>query len=205
VRNADLRWEWYPNEEDSLSIALFYKDIDKPIERVVQLASGTAGNSRTFRNAESGELSGVEIEGRKEFLLSDDYSRSLFVSFNASVIESEVSLVNDDPRELQGQPEYTANLVIGYDDFSNGQQLTFLMNQNGASIADVGLSGAPDVYLEPRMEANLVYRWDISETATFKAKLDNIFNSEIEYTQGGQTFQSYEKSTKVSVSIDWDF
>ena len=205
VRNADLRWEWYPNEEDSLSIALFYKDIDKPIERVVQLASGTAGNSRTFRNAESGELSGVEIEGRKEFLLSDDYSRSLFVSFNASVIESEVTLVNDDPRELQGQPEYTANLVIGYDDFSNGQQLTFLVNQNGASIADVGLSGAPDVYLEPRMEANLVYRWDISETATFKAKLDNIFNSEVEYTQGGQTFQSYEKGTKVSVSIDWDF
>ena len=79
------------------------------------------------------------------------------------------------------------------------------MNQNGASIADVGLSGAPDVYLEPRMEANLVYRWDISETATFKAKLDNIFNSELEYTQGGQTFQSYEKGTKVSVSIDWDF
>ena len=31
------------------------------------------------------------------------------------------------------------------------------------------------------MEANLVYRWDISETATFKAKLDNIFNSELEY------------------------
>ena len=55
------------------------------------------------------------------------------------------------------------------------------------------------------MEANLVYRWDISETATFKAKLDNIFNSEVEYTQGGQTFQSYEKGTKVSVSIDWDF
>ena len=38
-----------------------------------------------------------------------------------------------------------------------------------------------------------------------KAKLDNIFNSELEYTQGGQTFQSYEKGTKVSVSIDWDF
>ena len=123
-----MRWEWYPNEEDSLSIALFYKDIDKPIERVVQLASGTAGNSRTFRNAESGELSGVEIEGRKEFLLSDDYSRSLFVSFNASVIESEVTLVNDDPRELQ-KAEYTANLVIGYDDFSNGQQLTFLVTR----------------------------------------------------------------------------
>ena len=29
-------------------VALFYKDMEKPIERVVQLASGTAGNSEHF-------------------------------------------------------------------------------------------------------------------------------------------------------------
>ena len=59
IINADLRWEWYLSEVDSLSVALFYKDMDKPIERVVQAASGTAGNSRTFQNSDSAELTAL--------------------------------------------------------------------------------------------------------------------------------------------------
>jgi hypothetical protein len=67
-----------------------------PIERVVQAASGTASNSRTFQNSETAELYGVEIEGRKEFVLTDDYNNTLFVSFNAAYIESEVTLLSGD-------------------------------------------------------------------------------------------------------------
>ena len=205
ITNADVRWEWYgDSEQDNLSVALFYKDMEKPIERVVQLASGTAGNSRTFRNADSGELSGVEIEGRKEFVLDEGFAKTLFVSFNVAYIESEVALSSGRVRELQGQPQYTANLILGYDDIVSGQQLTLLLNQSGESIADVGLFGAPDIIFEPRLEANLVYKLDISDDLTVKAKLDNFLNSEVEYTQGGQPYQLYEKGTKFSVSVDWD-
>ena len=108
--------------------------MDKPIERVVQPASGTAGNSRTFRNAETGELYGIEVEGRKEFDIGDDFSQSFFVALNASVIESEVNLADGTSRKLQGQPDYTFNLVMGYDDFASGHQITLLINQNGESI-----------------------------------------------------------------------
>ena len=205
ITNADIRWEWYgDSEQDNFSVALFYKDMEKPIERVVQLASGTAGNSRTFRNADSGELAGVEIEGRKEFVLDDGFAKTLFVSFNVAYIESEVALSSGRVRELQGQPQYTANLILGYDDIVSGQQLTLLLNQSGESIADVGLFGAPDIIFEPRLEANLVYKLDISDDLTVKAKLDNFLNSEVEYTQGGQPYQLYEKGTKFSVSVDWD-
>ena len=205
ITNADIRWEWYgDNEQDNLSVALFYKDMEKPIERVVQLASGTAGNSRTFRNADSGELAGIEVEGKKEFVLDEGFSKTLFVSFNVAVIESEVALSSGRVRELQGQPEYTANLILGYDDIVSGQQLTLLLNQSGASIADVGLFGAPDIIFEPRLEANLVYKLDLTDAITVKAKVDNLLNSEVEYTQGGQPYQIYEKGTKFSVSVDWD-
>lgn len=205
ITNVDLRWEWYgDSEQDNLSAALFYKDMEKPIERVVQLASGTAGNSRTFRNADSGEISGVEIEGRKEFALDEGLARTLFVSFNVAYIESEVALSSGRVRALQGQPEYTANLILGFDDIAAGQQLTLLLNQTGESIADVGLFGSPDIIFEPRLEANLVYRLDVSEAITLKAKVDNLLNTEVEYTQFGQPYQLYEKGTKVSVSIDWE-
>jgi len=207
VFNADLRWEWYfgDNEQDNLSVALFYKEMTDPIERVVQPASGTAGNTRTFQNSDQAELYGMEVEGRKEFLLTDDYDQTLFVSFNVAYIESEVTAGNQDTRALQGQPEYTSNLVIGYDNLEYGQQLTLLYNHNGASIADVGVLGAPDVYLEPRGELNLVYRYDISEAATLKARIENLLDQKVEYTQGGQVFQRYDKGTTFQVGFDWNF
>ena len=66
---------------DSLSVALFYKDMDKPIERVVQAASGTAGNSRTFQNSDSAELYGLEVDGRFEFEIGDGYDQTFFCVF----------------------------------------------------------------------------------------------------------------------------
>jgi len=207
IFNADLRWEWYfgDNEQDTLSAAIFYKEMDDPIERVVQAASGTAGNSRTFQNSESAELYGVELEGRKEFLLTRDYNNTLFVSFNASYIESEVTLLNGDTRALQGQPEFTTNLVLGYDNLPGGHQLTLLYNHSGESIADVGIFGQPNVIFESRGELNLVYRLDISESASFSARVENLLDAEVEYTQGGQLFQRYDKGTAFQIGLNWNF
>ena len=205
IINADLRWEWYPSEVDSLSVALFYKDMDKPIERVVQAASGTAGNSRTFQNSDAAQLFGVEVDGRFEFLLGDGYDKTFFLAFNAALIESEVTAQNQPTRALQGQPEYTANLIFGYDNIGGGQQLTVLLNQNGKSIADVGVSGQPDVFLEPRLDLNVVYRFNISDALTLKAKLENLLDDEVEYTQGGQIFQVYNRGPSVQIGLDWQF
>ena len=184
-------------------MALFYKDMDKPIERVVQAASGTAGNSRTFQNSDSAELYGIELDGRFEFALGDDYDQTLFLSFNAAFIESEVTAKNQDDRALQGQPEYTANLIFGYDNIGAGHQLTVLLNQNGQAIADVGVSGQPDVFLEPRLDLNVVYRYEFSDSLTIRAKLENLLDDEVEYSQGGQVFQIYNRGPTIQVGLDW--
>ena len=177
----------------------------KPIERVVQAASGSAGNSRTFQNSDSGELFGVEVDGRFEFPLGDGYDQSLFVAFNGAYIESEVSAANQEARALQGQPEYTANLIFGFDSISAGHQLTLLLNQNGKSIADVGVSGQPDVFLEPRLDLNMVYRFNMSDSLTLKAKLENLLDEEVKYSQGGQVFQVYRRGSSVQLGFDWQF
>ena len=205
ILNADLRWEWYLSEMNSLSIALFYKDMNKPIERVLQAASGTAGNSRTFQNADSAQLYGLEADGRFELALGGGYDQTLFVAFNAAFIESKVTAGNQTPRALQGQPEYTANLIIGYDSLSAGHQLTVLLNQNGKSVADVGVSGQPDVLMEPRLDLNVVYRFDFSEVLTLKAKLENLLDDEVKYTQGGQIFQMYSRGPTLQFGLDWQF
>ncbi len=205
VTNYDLRWEKYWSDRESISVALFYKDMEDPIERVVQPASGTAGNSRTFQNAESAEILGIEIDGRKDFALDDAFTRSFFVAGNASYIDSEVTLLNASTRELQGAPEYTFNMIFGYDDVARGHELTLLLNQSGDTIVDVGVSGQPDVIQEPRMDVNIVYRYSLSDSFTFRAKLENILDAEVEFTQGGNVFQRYKRGLEVKAGFDWQF
>ena len=206
ITNADARWEWYFDEAagNSLSVAVFYKEIEDAIERVVIAASGTAANARTFQNSGLAELTGVEIEGRVSFPLAASGDSELFIDLNAASIDSEVDIGNGLIRAMQGQPEYTANLIIGYDNFASDQQLTLLLNQNGETIADRGIQGAADVILEPRLDVQLVYRWDISEALSLRAKVNNLLNEEFEYTQGGRVFQRYERGTSFQVGIDWE-
>ena len=127
------------------------------------------------------------------------------MAFNGALIESEVSAANQKARALQGQPEYTANLIFGFDSISAGHQLTLLLNQNGKSIADVGVSGQPDVFLEPRLDLNMVYRFNMSDSLTLKAKLENLLDEEVKYSQGGQVFQVYRRGSSVQLGFDWQF
>ena len=204
IFNADLRWEKYWTDQESISVALFYKDIDNAIERVALTASGTAGNSRTFRNAQSANIYGIEVDTRKDFPLDESFSKNTFVTFNASWIESEAE--NDGrKRNLQGQPQYTLNLILGYDDADNGHEVTLLFNQNGKSIADVGVSGQPDIVEEPRLDLNLNYKYTLSENFTISAKLKNLLDSEVERTQGGNVFRQYKKGLEFSAGLDWKF
>ena len=204
VTNYDLRWEHYRNDLETVSVALFYKDFKDPIERVVLTASGTAGNSRTFRNADEGELWGIEVDGRRDFPFNNALTKSFFVAMNASYIESEVSIDNE-TSDLQGAPEYTFNLILGYDDIVNGHELTMLLNQNGETVVDKGVSGQPDIIEEPRLSLNINYQYSLSETLNVKAKIENLLDSEVEFTQGGNVYQRYEKGMKIKAGIDWTF
>ena len=147
---------------------------------------------------------GIEVDGRRDFPFDEALTKSLFVALNASYIDSEV-LVDNQASVLQGAPEYTFNLILGYDDISNGHEFTLLLNQNGETVVDKGVSGQPDIIEQPRLSMNLNYQYALSDTFTFKAKLENILDQEVEYTQGGNTFQSYEKGAKFKAGIDWTF
>lgn len=204
--NFDLRWELYWSDQESVSVAVFYKDLQDTIERVVLEASGTAGNSRTFENTDA-ELYGVEVDGRRDFDLNATGSRSMFVALNASYIDSEAKLEGGETRKLQGQPDYTFNFVVGYDDFATRfrQEVTALLNQSGDAIVDVGILGQPDIIEEPRMSLDLNYKFYLSDDFVLRAKVRNLLDAEVEFTQGGQVFQKYKRGVELEAGIDWNF
>ena len=205
IVNYDVRWEAYGDNTDKLSVAFFYKDLTDAIERVALTASGTAGNSRTFENAESAEIYGVELDAKREFSLNDAYTQAVFVALNASFIESEAQQQGQLTRNLQGQPEYTFNLIVGWDDLERGQELTLLLNQNGTSIRDVGINNLPDILEEPRLELNLTYSISLNDNFSVKAKVKNLLDEDVEFTQGGNTFRSYSKGASFEAGLDWKF
>ena len=55
ILNYDLRWEWYREAGNNLSVGLFYKDMDAPIESVQSPAQDGPPLIR-IANAETGEL-----------------------------------------------------------------------------------------------------------------------------------------------------
>lgn len=206
IINLDLRWEMYWSDSESISVALFQKDIDDPIERVLLLASGTAGDSRTFRNGERADVIGIEFDGRRDFDLNGAGTRSLFVTLNSSLIDSEID-VDNRTRKLQGQPDYTFNLTLGYDDFAGGvrHELTALLNQSGETIVDVGLSGLPDIIEEPRLDLDINYKAYLTNSLVLRAKVGNLLDETVERTQGGRVFQEYKPGITLQAGIDWSF
>jgi TonB-dependent receptor len=91
IDNVDLRWELYPASGEVLSIGLFAKRFDMPIERVYR-AAGASSRFVGFVNAESAQNYGVELEGRKGLAFLGSLFEPLTVFSNLTVMRSEIDL-----------------------------------------------------------------------------------------------------------------
>ncbi|HLS47846.1 MAG TPA: TonB-dependent receptor, partial [Gemmatimonadales bacterium] len=90
IRNADLRWEWYPSRGEIVSLGVFGKQFDNPIERVYLATSGT----RLIRyvNAEGARNYGIELEVRKGLGAVAPALSGVSAFANATVMHSDVEI-----------------------------------------------------------------------------------------------------------------
>ncbi|MBY6204785.1 TonB-dependent receptor domain-containing protein [Halomonas denitrificans] len=219
VLHADLRWEFYPGQDELISVGVFYKLIDQPIELTVQPG---VEQRLSFTNADEAENFGVELEARKKLGFVGDWTGArfggrslwerLYLSGNLSVIESEISILPENQgiltetsRPLQGQSPIIANVQLGYDDESRGIEATLLYNYVGERITEVGVLGAPDKKEQPTGVLDFVFRWRLDEHWSFKTKLGNLLDARFEIKQGPETTQRYSNGRTASVGISYDF
>jgi TonB-dependent receptor len=217
LNNYDLRWDWYFDQDEFVSLGVFYKEFVDPIENVI-----LAGAARitSFDNALSAENSGVEFELYTDL---DFISRwwgepewwgKWYVNTNYAWIDSTIELSEEnsavqtsDSRPLQGQSPYVLNFQLGYDDLDRGINSALLFNLFGEYIVDVGTNGAPDVYSQPRPILDFVYAqaFGADDRWKFKFRARNLLDAEVELTQGGATTRSFTVGREYQAAVEWSF
>lgn len=227
LQNYDLRADYSPYNGSLLSASYFYKDIQDPIEYVQRVATFTF---TTPRNYPKGMLSGVEFEVRQELGALWDSLENVAVGFNATFIDSEVNLPQDEieafeqpsidtpmtTREMTDAPDYLYNAYITYDLPTPGTQLAlFYTKQGDTLVAGAGQSEegnfVPSVYALPfdTLNASVIQR--IGEHFRLQIQGKNLTNPSFEtvyrsdFTGGDVTRTSYTTGFEISVSLSATF
>lgn len=236
LSNYDFRWEWYYGNADSMSIGLFRKEFDDPIE----LAKVQAQNDIfTWFNAEEAELEGIEWDLRQELLLGDWFGiegegwngsiwNNFSLSANLSYIDSEVTLLGSgetaadvpltggrqiarlysNERPITGQSDWLGNLLLSYQDDNAGILATLAYNYTGERVVLVGAESSPDIIEEARGRVDVLLRYTaqaINTNIEVELKAANLFDSEVEWTQGGLLYEQYDPGITYSFGIRANF
>jgi TonB-dependent receptor len=163
ITNLDLRWEYYMQSGELISISGFYKHFINPIE-IVAFKPETPNNF-TPRNAESANVYGAELEIKKSLGFISASIKDLFLGTNISYIISEVQMtapeilgrqnearvgqVIGETRVMQGQAPYIFNVFLNYANKERGLNANVTYNVQGPQLAIVGIARVADVYTEP--------------------------------------------------------
>ena len=208
VRNYDIRGEWFFSNGDNLTLTLFYKDIDNPIEFFESAASDTT-TAREIINAESATVQGIEIEMLKELSFLGDRFSGFFVQGNVTLQDSELvaGTEADAPtnpvRKLSGASDYVANLALGFDSFDGKHTASLGYNVFGERLYVAGRNGAPDGFEQPFHSLDFVYSWYPSARLTLKMKLQNLLDESIEIEREGVVTFEEDPGSTYAVSLQW--
>ena len=207
IYNFDLSYETYPKIGEMISITLFGKWIDKPIERINTATA--SGRLETYQNSDFGYSFGAEIEFKKKInKFTLDYNLSLLYSRikindnnNSSVI------VTNFDRELQGSTPVLSNLDIFYK-IKDNINLGLTYNLMGSKLHSVGVLGLGDVYQQTQHLVNLVGNYSIKKFI-FNFRINNILNTKMRRTQnteiGDVTNEEYRLPTQFNLGVKFNF
>ena len=198
IHNADLRWEWFPTENEVFAASVFGKQFYDPIEQVLANSESDA----TFTNARSGNLIGGELEARKA--LGEHFR----LGANLSLLRSRVQLGADQMlqttknRALYGQAPYVVNVSFGYIN-PKIVEANLLYNVTGPRITDVGIEGLPDTYEAPFHRVDFVAVRSLSKELRLKLSAANLLNQRARLEQGALTVNTYSPGVSFALGLDW--
>lgn len=232
LTSGEARLEWYFARDQRISLAGFYKRIDRPIESFVFGSDLTT----SYANAPQADLYGGEFEAQKYFDLSGwggmFATRRAVVIANYTYTHSAISVQEGDTTAvfgaastlatdyfrdgapLTGQSDHLINLQLGLEDTERQSQQTILVTYASDRVVSRGLfaAGQPDVIERPGLQLDFVAREGITVFATdldLKLEVRNILGTRYqEFQQAGDAridTNSYKRGTVFSLGVTANF
>jgi outer membrane receptor protein involved in Fe transport len=211
VVNYDVRWEWNLGGGDLVAVNFFAKTIANPIEQV------NLGLFNTARNENGASLFGFEVETFKNLgeivPVFNDVTFGMNYGFVASKVDlipfneqlrREAGLSTDRP--LQGQPEYTFNASVTYDNKDFGTSAGILLNVTGSLLYAVGgrveAQTIPDIFQLPFTSVDAYLSKKVFENWEIGVRVSNLLDEprRREFASG-VPFAVTQAGTIYSVSI----
>jgi outer membrane receptor protein involved in Fe transport len=197
IDNFDLRWEWFLERGQMLSISGFYKLFDNPIE-LVRIPEQQTSTEYQPRNVGDGELLGAEFEFRKDLAFVSPNLQNISLNGNLTLVTSEIDMTDteyqsrksyektgeniENKREMAGQSPYVINLGITYSNPETGLDMGLFYNVKGSTLAIVGAGLFPDIYTEPFNSLNFSINKKLGkeQRTVIDFKVSNILNERLE-------------------------
>ncbi|SHE54930.1 TonB-dependent receptor [Microbulbifer donghaiensis] len=210
ITNLDVRAEWFFDSGDNLTVSLFNKDIQDPIE-FFERASSDTNISREIVNAESGVIRGIEFEGLKSLGFMGETMDAFFVQGNVTLQDSEL-IAGDEAdaptnpeREMTEASEYVVNMLVGFDSPDGDHSATLGYNVFGERLYIAGRNGAPDGFEQPFHSLDLTYSWYPTQEITLKAKVQNLLDETIEIERAGVIVFEEKPGQTFALSAQYKF
>lgn len=225
LKNYDLRLDYTPYEGGLVSASVFYKDIEAPIEYVQRFASFTY---TTPVNYPKGDLKGCEVEVRQSVGRFWDKLDGLSVGANATFLDSEVRLPDDEiaafqsptilaplsTRDMTNAPDHLYNLYFTYDVERTATQFALFYTVQGDTL----VAGAqpfgnfvPSVYAKEYDTLNMSVSQKLGRFVKLQFQAKNLTNPKIEEVYRSEfigddiTHTSYTKGVEYSLSVGVEF
>ncbi len=220
VKNYDMRWEWFPRRGEIVAVSLFHKKMTDPIERGV--FSVVNSGELQYQNAPRGEVSGIEIEARKNFAFLSERLRGLSGGFNWTWVKSEVEITPAElafirvyepgagsTRELTGQSPYIFNVDFSYNYARTGTTVSVYYNVFGERLSQVSPPGTPNVFEQPAPTLDLVWNQKFRQHWKLSVSAKNLLDRAAEetYTYRGVDYlrSSHRRGITTSLGLTYTY
>jgi TonB-dependent receptor len=216
ISNVDLRYELYPRAGELVTVGIFFKYFENPIE--VAFNQSGAGSSSTFNflNASSATTFGAEFEFRKKLDMWPAMKRFTLqgnVSYMYNRVKFDQQILN---RPMQGQSPYLVNAGVQYDVEELGLNTTALFNLVGRRILYVGNEQLPPIWEAPRPLLDLQVSKNVMQgNGQVKLNISDLFNRPANFYHDLNNNKSFQNSdalalrrvygTNVSISFAYTF
>ena len=224
IYNFDLKYEWFMERGELISVAAFGKLIQDPVNRVI--AADATGTQRLFRTGEQAEVIGIEVEMRKNLITDEDEKTTLSFGLNAAYTHTNQDLKNIEAGDentfgttfdrnsdaLQGASPFIINTDLNYSpSFENYKpKATLVFSYFSDRIAALGAGSLGNIVEKAVPTLNFIWKNPIGEHFEANLSATNLLNPDISLVRentgnGDIAIREYNLGINIGLTLKYKF